>query len=90
MKCVLSGTFLLIHLSYLQAFEDVNKRTARLSCNLPFIQENLCPLSFVDVPKEDYVQSLIYFYETSDYLPALEVFAWAYQRSSQQYEVVEK
>ncbi len=82
--------FLLMHLSYLQAFEDVNKRTARLSCNLPFIQENLCPLSFVDVPTDDYVKSLIYFYETGDHMPALEVFAWAYERSSHQYEVVEK
>lgn len=82
--------FLLIHLSYLQAFEDVNKRTARLSCNLPFIQQNLCPLSFVDVPKGDYIKSLIYFYETGDHMPALEVFAWAYERSSHQYEVVEK
>lgn len=82
--------FLLMHLSYLQAFEDVNKRTARLSCNLPFIQDNLCPLSFVDVPKDDYVKSLIYFYETGDYTPALEVFEWAYERSSAQYEMVEK
>ncbi len=82
--------FLLMHLSYLQGFEDVNKRTARLSCNLPFIQENLCPLSFVDVPKDDYIKSLIYFYETGDHMPALEVFAWAYERSSNQYEVVEK
>ncbi|UGA57346.1 Fic family protein [Vibrio sp. VB16] len=82
--------FLLMHLSYLQAFEDVNKRTARLSCNLPFIQQNLCPLSFVDVPKGDYIKSLIYFYETGDHIPALEVFAWAYERSSHQYEVVEK
>ena len=82
--------FLLMHLSYLQAFEDVNKRTSRLSCNLPFIQENLCPLSFIDVPKDDYIKSLIYFYETGDYTLALEVFAWAYERSSYQYEVVEK
>ncbi|CAH0525098.1 Fic family protein [Vibrio hippocampi] len=82
--------FLFIHLSYLQAFEDVNKRTARLGCNLPFIQQNLCPLSFVDVPKDDYVRSLIYFYETGDYLPALDVFIWAYERSCQQYTSVEK
>ncbi|WP_375751311.1 Fic family protein [Vibrio sp. HN007] len=82
--------FLFIHLSYLQAFEDVNKRTARLSCNLPFIQENLCPLSFVDVPRDDYANSLIYFYETGDYQPALEVYTWAYKRSCEQYEVVEK
>lgn len=82
--------FLFIHLSYLQAFEDANKRTARLSCNLPFIQENLCPLSFVDVPKDDYINSLIYFYETGDYAPDLDVFIWAYERSCNQYEMVEK
>lgn len=82
--------FLFMHLSYIQAFEDVNKRTARLSCNLPFIQENLCPLSFVDVPRDDYVKTLIYFYETGDYIPALEVFLWAYERSSEQYKIVEQ
>jgi Fic family protein len=82
--------FLFMHLSYIQAFEDVNKRTARLSCNLPFIQENLCPLSFVDVPRDDYVKTLIYFYETGDYIPALEVFLWAYERSCEQYKVVEQ
>lgn len=81
--------FLLMHISYLQAFEDVNKRTARITCNLPFIKENLCPLSFVDVSKNDYVRSLIYFYETGDHTPALDVFTWAYERSSQQYKVVE-
>ena len=80
--------FLLVHLSYLQAFEDVNKRTARLSCNIPFIQHNLCPLSFIDVPQEEYFKSLLYFYETNQIEPALELFEWAYLRSCQQYEVV--
>ncbi|WP_282110966.1 Fic family protein [Shewanella algicola] len=80
--------FLLIHLSYLQAFEDVNKRTARLSCNIPFIQHNLCPLSFIDVPQEDYFKSLLYFYETNQIEPALELFEWAYLRSCEQYDVV--
>ena len=82
------GFFLLIHLSYLQAFEDVNKRTARLSCNIPFIQHNLCPLSFVDVPQEDYFKSLLYFYETNQVEPVLELFEWAYLRSCEQYDVV--
>ena len=82
--------FLLLHLSYLQAFEDVNKRTARLSCNIPFIQHNLCPLSFIDVPQEDYFKSLLYFYETNQIEPALELFEWAYLRSCQQYHVVKE
>ena len=82
--------FLLLHLSYLQAFEDVNKRTARLSCNIPFIRHNLCPLSFVDVPQEDYFKALMYFYETNELLPALELFAWAYGKSCEQYDVVKE
>ncbi len=80
--------FLLINLSYLQAFEDVNKRTSRLSCNIPFIKENLCPLSFVDVPKQDYLSSLILYYETGEVLPAVEVFYWAYLKSCEKYSVV--
>jgi Fic family protein len=55
---------MLLHLSYLQAFEDVNKRTARLSCNMPFIKHNLCPLSFADLPKDDYTAALLIVYET--------------------------
>jgi Fic family protein len=80
--------FLLIHISYLQAFEDVNKRTARLTCNIPFIKGNLCPLSFIDVPQEDYLKALLYFYEKNDFLPALELFQWAYIKSCEQYNVV--
>ena len=41
--------FLMVHIPYLQAFEDVNKRTSRLAANIPFIRDNLRPLSFVDV-----------------------------------------
>ncbi len=44
----------------------------------------------MDVPRDDYMRTLIYFYETGDYAPALEVFIWAYERSSDQYKVVEK
>jgi hypothetical protein len=40
--------FSIVHLSYLQAFEDVNKRTARLVANIPMVKENLRPLSFLD------------------------------------------
>jgi len=80
--------FLLIQLSYLQAFEDVNKRTARLTCNIPFIKMNLCPLSFVDVAKEDYINSLLYFYETGDTQPAAEVFNLAYLSSCEKYTIV--
>lgn len=82
--------FLLVHLSYLQAFEDVNKRTSRLSCNIPFIKENLCPLSFTDVSREDYTAALLTLYEKNNVEPMLELFAWAYLRSCAHYGVVQK
>ena len=82
--------FLLVHLSYLQAFEDVNKRTSRLSCNIPFIKGNLCPLSFTDVARDDYTAALLSIYEKNDVGPMLELFAWAYSRSCEQYGVVKK
>lgn len=82
--------FLLVHLSYLQAFEDVNKRTSRLSCNIPFIQNNLCPLSFKDVSRDDYTAALLAIYEKNDVGPMLELFSWAYSRSCEQYGLVKK
>ncbi len=82
--------FLLAHLSYLQAFEDVNKRTSRLSCNIPFIKHNLCPLSFTDVTREDYSAAIITLYELNDITPLLELFTWAYAQSCKQYGVVKQ
>lgn len=51
--------FSMVHLSYLQVFEDVNKRTARLVANIPLIRKNLKPLSFVEVDKAAYVSALL-------------------------------
>lgn len=82
--------FLLVHLSYLQAFEDVNKRTSRLSCNIPFIKSNLCPLSFTDVTRDDYTAALLAIYELNNVEPMLELFAWAYSRSCKHYEVIKQ
>jgi len=82
--------FLLVHLSYLQAFEDVNKRTSRMCCNIPFIEENLCPLSFTDVARDDYTVALLTVYEKNNVSPMLELFSWAYLRSCEQYGVVKK
>lgn len=75
--------FSLVHLSYLQAFEDVNKRTARLVANIPLIKKNLKPLSFIDVDQEAYVKSLLGVYEKNDVSLIADFYMWAYTRSSQ-------
>jgi len=77
--------FLMVHLPYLQPFEDVNKRVSRLAANIPLIRHNLCPLSFIDVPQQAYVDALIGVYELNRIELLRDVFIWAYERSCQQY-----
>lgn len=77
--------FLMVQLPYLQPFEDVNKRVSRIAANLPLIQHNLCPLSFIDVPERDYVDGLIGVYELNQTELLRDVFVWAYERSCQRY-----
>jgi Fic family protein len=73
--------FVMVHLPYLQPFLDVNKRTSRLAANIPFICQNLCPLSFVDVPEQLYINALLGIYELNRVDLLREVFVWAYERS---------
>jgi Fic family protein len=80
--------FVMVQLPYLQAFEDVNKRVSRLAANIPLILHNLCPLSFVDVEAEDYLNGLIGIYELQRIEYLRDVFEWAYTRSVQRYSAV--
>ncbi|GJM07161.1 MAG: hypothetical protein DHS20C10_08950 [marine bacterium B5-7] len=82
--------FCMVQLPYLQPFEDVNKRVSRLVANLPLIKHNLLPLSFADVPKDDYISGMLAVYELNDVSLLRDVFIWAYQRSAQQYQVVQE
>lgn len=82
--------FLMVHLPYLQPFEDVNKRVSRLAANIPFIRYNLCPLSFIDVPQQAYVDAMIGVYELNRIELLRDVFVWAYARSCQQYVAVQQ
>ncbi len=80
--------FALVHLAYLQGFEDVNKRVSRLAANIPLIRGNLCPLSFVDVPERAYIDGVLGVYELNRIELLRDVFVWAYQRSSARYSAV--
>ena len=82
--------FALAQLSYLQAFEDVNKRTARLAANIPLIKKNLKPLSFVDVNQKDYVLALLGIYEKHDISLLRELYVWAYKISAQRYSALQQ
>lgn len=80
--------FQMVHIPYLQPFEDVNKRVSRLAANIPLIKANLCPLSFVEVPARAYVDGLLGVYERNRFELLRDVFVWAYERSCQQFRAI--
>ncbi len=80
--------FLMVHIPYLQPFEDVNKRVSRLGANIPLIKHNLCPLSFIEVPEGAYVEGTLAVYELNRVELLADVFAWAYARSCEQYRAI--
>ena len=84
------ASFLLLALPYLQPFIDGNKRTARLIANLPLFIANVRPLSFVDIPRADYLRATLCTYEQRDPGPLIDLFVFAYERSCARYpDVIE-
>ena len=50
-------------ISYIQPFEDGNKRTARILGNAILLANNTCPLSYRSVNEADYKKAMVLFYE---------------------------
>jgi hypothetical protein len=80
--------FVMAQLSYLQPFDDVNKRVSRLAANIPLIKNNLSPLSFIDLPPVTYTEGLLGIYELNRIDLLKDVFIWAYERSAARYEAL--
>jgi hypothetical protein len=80
--------FAMVHVPYLQPFEDVNKRVSRVAANIPLIRQNLAPLSFVDVADTAYVEAILGVYELNRVELLCDLFVWAYERSCQRYTVL--
>ncbi|RSF04829.1 Fic family protein [Achromobacter aegrifaciens] len=79
--------FLWVNLAYLQPFEDGNKRTSRLSANIPLMLYNSAPLSFLDVEAQDYAYAMMGVYERGDVALAVDLFTWSYRRSIRKYAI---
>ena len=82
--------FAMVHLPYLQPFDDVNKRVSRLAANIPFIKANLSPLSFTDVPRGLYSHAMLGVYELNRTDLLRDVFLWAYERSANRYGAIQQ
>jgi Fic family protein len=57
---------LLLLLSYIQAFDDGNKRTPRMVSNACLIHYQHCPISFRTVNPIEYRKAMLLFYEQNN------------------------
>lgn len=64
----------LVLLSYIQAFSDGNKRTARITSNAILIANGYCPLSFRTVDSVDYKKAMLIFYEQNNLFAFKQIF----------------
>lgn len=64
----------LVLLSYIQAFSDGNKRTARITSNAILIANGYCPLSFRSVDSIDYKKAMLIFYEQNNIYAFKKIF----------------
>ena len=64
----------LVLLSYIQAFVDGNKRTAKITSNAVLIANGYCPISFRTVDSIDYKKALLMFYEQNNIAAFKKIF----------------
>ncbi len=64
----------LMLLSYIQAFVDGNKRTARITSNAILIANGYCPISFRTVDSIDYKKAMLMFYEQNNIAAFKKIF----------------
>jgi len=72
-------------LSYIQPFEDGNKRTSRLLGNAILLAYNYCPISYRSVEEIEYKKAIIVFYEQHSLVFFKELFIEQYQFAAKNY-----
>ena len=72
-------------ISYIQPFEDGNKRTSRLMANAILLAHNLAPLSYRSVSEEEYKEATLVFYELNSIVPLKTIFIGQYEFAANNY-----
>lgn len=75
----------LLGISYIQPFEDGNKRTARLMANAVLLAHGLSPLSYRSVEEKDYREAILVFYELNSLVPFKKIFIEQYNFAARNY-----
>ena len=81
--------FVLVHIPYLQAFHDVNKRTSRIVANIPLLKAGLAPMSFLTMDDSAYVAGLLGVYELNNASLLRETYIDAYLASAENYKALQ-
>lgn len=68
----------LLGISYIQPFEDGNKRTSRLIANALLMAYECAPLSYRSVDEKEYREATLVFYELNSILPFKKIFIEQY------------
>ena len=76
---------LLILISYIQAFNDGNKRTARIISNAILMEYGYCPLSYRSVKASDYKKAMLLFYEQNNLTEFKKIFMSQYEYAVNKY-----
>ncbi|HEX4999847.1 MAG TPA: Fic family protein, partial [Terriglobia bacterium] len=80
--------FLLVHIPYLQAFADINKRASRIAANIPLLKADLAPMSFFTMNDRDYIDGLLGIYELNNVSLLRDAYIEAYTASAENYRVI--
>jgi Fic family protein/predicted transcriptional regulator len=75
----------LIGISYIQPFEDGNKRTSRLMANALLMAHGLAPLSYRSVNEKEYREAMLAIYEINTIVPFKKIFLEQYSFASNNY-----
>lgn len=77
----------LLGISYVQPFEDGNKRTGRLMANALLMAHGCAPLSYRSVDENDYREGMLVFYELNSIVPIKTIFISQYEFAAKNYAV---
>ncbi len=75
----------MLMISYIQPFEDGNKRASRLIGNALLIAHNVCPLSFRSIDELEYKKAILLFYEQNNYSYFKELFIQQFEFAVKNY-----
>ncbi|MDP2630290.1 MAG: Fic family protein [Candidatus Uhrbacteria bacterium] len=77
----------LVGVSYIQPFEDGNKRTGRMMTNALLLSHGLAPISYRSVDENEYKEAMLVFYELNSMMPIKKIFIAQYDFAARNYAV---